>query len=134
MEKQKLLENAYGEYSDIALELCDENGWIKNFEYYSYFPQNRETKRIGSYLHSRPKSLSGIENNNGWTRIKSIEDLPKEKVNCYFSGYNTNTKEFYISQLQERDNTRLQNLFESKYLTHIYIVNPTPKPKPPLYL
>ncbi len=27
----------------------------------------------------RPISLKGIEDNNGWTKIESIEDLPKEK-------------------------------------------------------
>lgn len=32
----------------------------------------------------RPKSLQGIEDNNGWIRIESEEDLPKKGANCHF--------------------------------------------------
>ena len=43
----------------------------------------------------RPKSLSGIENNNGWIKIKSEDDLPKltmlNKDNKYWI-FNSNGK------------------------------------------
>jgi len=31
----------------------------------------------------RPKSLQGIENNNGWTRIESVDDLPSSGMKNY---------------------------------------------------
>lgn len=31
----------------------------------------------------RPKSLQGIENNNGWIKIESENDLPKEKCKIW---------------------------------------------------
>ncbi|EKT4545838.1 hypothetical protein AAIP58_000085 [Flavobacterium psychrophilum] len=37
----------------------------------------------------RPKSLIGIENNNGWIKIESIGDLPKENgLKCLFLNKN----------------------------------------------
>ena len=44
----------------------------------------------------RPKLLHGIENNNGWTKIESEKDLPKEKgLKCLFLCVHGNTT--YIS-------------------------------------
>lgn len=50
---------------------------------YSRFIKNSKT-RTGSDLIYRPKSLQGIEHNNGWIRIESEKDLPKEdKIVCH---------------------------------------------------
>jgi len=75
MKKQEAIQKAYGEYSDTALELCDENGWIKAFDYYTYFPQDTEKERIDGYFCMRPKALHGIENNNGWLDLPTKEFL-----------------------------------------------------------
>ena len=32
----------------------------------------------------RPKSLQGIEDNNGWISIKSEEDLPEDSKECFY--------------------------------------------------
>lgn len=77
MTKEEKIDEAYGDYADIARELRDENGWIKHFDYCTYFPQHNEKKIIKDYLHKRPISLRGIENNNGWTKIETKEDLPE---------------------------------------------------------
>ena len=45
MTKQEKIKEAYGIYSDLAFELCDENGWIKEFDYYLFFPRDKEQKR-----------------------------------------------------------------------------------------
>lgn len=75
MTKQETIQQAYGEYSDIALELCDENGWIKHFDYHTYFPQDTEKERVDGYFCMRPKSLQGIEDNNGWLDLPTKEFL-----------------------------------------------------------
>lgn len=117
--KQLKIKEAYGEYSEIALELCDENGWIKNFDYYTYFPQDNESKRIGNYDCKRPKSLEGIENNNGWIKIESEEDLPNYDVWLYSS---TGT---HISRFFTQDGFPINRL-----CTHYQTIE---KPEPPIY-
>ena len=60
--KQDLPEIVYGALLDIRYSAEGH----KDFDY-----------KGGLY---RPKSLQGIENNNGWTRIESESDLPKENM------------------------------------------------------
>jgi hypothetical protein len=38
--KEQKIKEAYGEYYDVALNLCDENGWIKSKDYYTFFDQS----------------------------------------------------------------------------------------------
>ena len=85
MTKQQIIHN---EWSDLGIILLisqyDFDGWIdvneleKNqitdkLEYKKYF----ELENGFETMLCRPKSLKGIENNNGWTKIESQEDLPK---------------------------------------------------------
>ena len=56
-----------------------------------------ERKFNGVVYSYRPKSLQGIENNNGWIKIESEKDLPKEKgLKCLFLNKN-NMHTTYIS-------------------------------------
>jgi len=54
--KEKLQE-VFGNYFDIANGLMDEYGWIPQRNYYTYFPQNAQTKTIGFDTFKRPKAL-----------------------------------------------------------------------------
>lgn len=83
--KQQAIEKAYGEheFSERAIYLINADGWIENQYsdnkmnlYSSLFDSNGS----GSF---RLKSLSGIENNNGWIRIESEEDLPETSPQLY---------------------------------------------------
>ncbi|MCT3693470.1 hypothetical protein HZQ92_18030 [Elizabethkingia anophelis] len=80
--KQQAIKAAYGEHwaglSNERQKYALENeGWIKvapcqyQMDMFSRLKINKNTHSV------RPKSLSGIENNRGWTRIESEEDLPK---------------------------------------------------------
>jgi len=75
---------------------------------------------IGSRI--RPKSLKGIENNNGWIKIESEEDLPKE--DCFYYVIYDNGK---ISESVLHLNMILKNL---DVITHY---QPIEKPKPSIY-
>jgi len=97
MTKQEKIKDAYG--CDVS-GLVDNNGWtiygsdefgecgVEPFEEY-------ETKNhIDGKYEWRPLSLKGIESNNGWVRIESEEDLPKEKELFHFIPCNSFEEQF----------------------------------------
>lgn len=80
-KKQEAIRLAYGEYWGNLIEQAKQcalknDGWISSI--LQHAPKELELD-FGNYQY-RPKSLSGIEDNNGWISILSEEDLPKEKI------------------------------------------------------
>lgn len=81
--KKEVVRKAYGEYYEACQP--DENGWtsrgriaIKLFS----LPLERQETLIGSLY--RPKSLKGLEDNNGWIRIEPDgSNLPEQKEWMY---------------------------------------------------
>ena len=74
MKKQEAIKKAYGENYIHA----DINGWIR---FGMYVPTDLGIENyddIDGFW--RCKSLQGIENNNGWIKIQSEADLPKERM------------------------------------------------------
>jgi len=100
--KQKAIKEAYGEYWDEVYQFIDDNGWCTQLDF-SKPPSERRNHRTLSEMGFkendglldvglnhitgnnvwRPKSLQGIENNNGWIKIESENDLPKEDCDCH---------------------------------------------------
>ena len=81
--KQQAIEKAYQEVGLPFIEnVIYDNGWLRiRPSQYSSFYDNVELLKLNSHTHSiRPKSLKGIETNNGWIRIESEEDLPKDET------------------------------------------------------
>lgn len=107
MTKEDKIKEAW---MDLNIEahfvVCDKTGW-----YHGYFCNGIDdiTSSFGNITDKidyeieydgvgkfRPKSLKGIENNNGWIKIESENDLPKEKgLKCLFLCIHGNTT--YIS-------------------------------------
>lgn len=81
MTKQEIIKQAYGKYYPQLERCLDENGWSNNWNHFisveSRIFQPEEIEKNGKCW--RPKSLQGIEDNNGWIKIESEEDLPKNK-------------------------------------------------------
>lgn len=79
----------------------------------------------GGDLLYRPKSLKGIETNNGWIKIESENDLPKEEGNymIFHNQDNMQTSETFSKNI-------VHKLFEYNSITHY---KPIQKPKPPIY-
>ena len=124
--KETKIKEAYGEYSDIALGLCGENGWIEKSKYYTYFPQDTQVSQYGQF--KRPKSLQGIEDNNGWIRIESKEQLLLlDKENEGFNMFFVKDKKGYIS-IDRLGKVRAGRWFSS-YTHYQQII----KPQPPIY-
>lgn len=76
--KQEAIKNAYGEYWELVKDLVRTDGslskpvWIGSEINIDY-----DDLSTGYFI---PKSLQGIENNNGWIKIESEADLPKEGI------------------------------------------------------
>jgi hypothetical protein len=134
MTKQEKIQEAYGEHWEKLKDSISENGWVS---FYS------DETRIRDEFHKkeniecspnhnnnwRPKSLQGIENNNGWIKIKSEEDLPKDNTRCHFiiDRYEELEKQgIYIDGLF----WDAQSAYTNKIITHY---QPIIKPEPPIY-
>ncbi|AQX52523.1 hypothetical protein CMT42_15465 [Elizabethkingia anophelis] len=74
--KQQAIKAAYGEHWERVKDYVDEDGWCNAFFGIAArdFDDTESKREVW-----RPKSLSGIETNQGWTRIESEEDMPKPK-------------------------------------------------------
>jgi hypothetical protein len=79
MTKEEKIQEAYGvhwEGFNLTAKRCalSHFGFIGNI--LENPPKNIELEhKMGAF---RPKSLEGIENNNGWVKIQTEEDLPKD--------------------------------------------------------
>ena len=80
MTREEKIKEAYSKlpkkYDDLNPEL---NGWSNQGVLYNDIDFNLlDTKKMfDSVYYVRPKSLHGIENNNGWIKIESEEDVPE---------------------------------------------------------
>lgn len=79
-----------------------------------------DTKIIDGLPFYRPKSLSGIETNNGWIRIESEADLP------YFTVWLSDGKDIWQGNLWTVNGAHRMNLMATHY-------QPIIKPLPPIY-
>jgi len=100
--KQQIIHDKWDELGIILLvSQYDFDGWIDvnelekpqitnelDFKEYSESDNNFKT------MLCRPKSLIGIENNNGWIKIKSESELPKEKELFHFIPCNSFEEQF----------------------------------------
>lgn len=142
--EQNAIKEAYGIYWEKVKDYVDSNdGWCSDNVYYkkecpviseierdTTYTRKDDGERMVDCFNWRPKSLSGIEDNNGWIIIESEEDLPKEYCSCWVIvdeviinkplHFNPFTKRFDDGQLFQ------EYLWFSHY-------QPTIKPKPPIY-
>lgn len=124
--KQQAIQEAYGEYWETVNEYVNSQGWCN--AYWNLFENlNGITKPKSEGTLWRPKSLQGMENNNGWIKIESEEDLPKEIEGLW--EVVMNGKQTFIELLKD-NRERLFIDFKKDRITHYKIV---PKSKPPIY-
>lgn len=140
--KEKAIREAYGEYWDKLKEFIDENGYINDDDAYGTLWEKVVDGRIhgriyhievdiidrGVYDDMRPKLLSGINNNNGWHKIKTESDLPttRSRDDVFLVG-----KDGIIA-------TGSTYLLTSKEIRDFWVCNLTHyqtiiKPQPPIY-
>ena len=125
MTKEEKIKEAYGGLIDLSV--LDENGWaIYGCEDFSEsgiepFGEYETKNHIAGVCNWRPKSLQGIENNNGWIKIESEKILFEKPENCLFEWYNIFDKRYDVGEH-----------FNYGVFTHFKVI-PEPKQELPLY-
>ena len=126
--KQEAIKKAYSEYWEKVKDYVYNDGWIDNSIPKFRFGQLKNLDlEYKNDVFFRPKSLQGIENNNGWIKIESEKDLPKVSGLYFGKDYEFGTDMMYFdfeTKKWEDSNGYLQNV------THY---QPIEKPKPPIY-
>lgn len=128
--KQKAIQEAYGEHWEKVKCHVDEDGYLHHpnggevtFDPFIGFMEEHPTKDV-----FRPKSLTGIDTNNGWTRIENDgSNLPEGDIQTYNVGRmeNEGFKIFY--GIEVRANYIRQG-HELNDITHYRPVVELPKP------
>lgn len=123
MTKHEKIIEAYGEHWEKVKNFVDDDGWCNSF--WDICEINKGYTKPKSFgTKWRPKSLQGIENNNGWIKIESEADLPKDSTNYWT-----------VTKFDKEPKIRWFNRFFNEYekdgkVTHY---QPIIKPLPPIY-
>ncbi|MCT3917524.1 hypothetical protein HZQ04_15795 [Elizabethkingia anophelis] len=140
--KQQAIKAAYGEYYKDYRRFIDENGFIYQSDL--FFPETGmkkdgveaeiisvEKKHKWSNIKWRPMSLQGLENNRGWTRIESEEDMPKDDYfgDLFEVGF-LDESGFFHHDKKRCSFKSLKWMYEKKLITHY---QPIETPKPPIF-
>lgn len=136
--KEQAIIEAYKEYwnelpPEIQKYALQNDGWINSKEWIGDAGNTLIFKKLkcipldcmdnyhSTYCYFfRPKSLQGIEDNNGWIKIESEEDYNKLE-NGEYEWYNINTGKYEKG-----------DLYSYGMFTHYKII-PKTIPKPPIY-
>lgn len=131
MTKEEVIKEAYKKLEIPFNEnIIYDKGWtkIKPLQYESKY-EYLDLLKLTTHVHSiRPKSLQGIENNNGWTKINSEKEIPTDYNKELF-------KLFYWTNggIYEAEDYKLWRFhYAHLYITH-YRLQPKFNPKPPIY-
>jgi len=123
--KQQAIEAAYGEFWEQVKDFVDENGWI---DLKSIHPNifNFKFELSEDWNYWRHKTLENLETNNGWIRIESEKDMPKDSGRYWIKDkefgrdiakYFTENKTWYCDDIRQ-------------FPTHY---QPITKPKSPIF-
>lgn len=134
MTKEEVIKESWG----IHLDKMDKRGQEQALEDNGYCHKNYVNSEIDFEIESlpfpdnefiRPKSLKGIENNNGWIKIESEADLPKEEKDYWVVD---SDGEVFICFF-DTDYKAFKGYFHYDQNGKITHYQPIEKPKPPLY-
>lgn len=142
MTKEEKIKEAWGEYWDSLTEKARDralrsDGYVFHQDLAEELLKGEDAiylqfKGINASNISicRPQSLKGIEDNNGWIKIESEEDLPKDEEEGYFSSGIMDEKGRFKQIKRDYLATTLKSIFQMEKITHW---KPIVKPKPPIY-
>lgn len=135
MTKEEKIKEAYREDYKFINEFLIGNGFFDgecddliHLRRKLYKNGGVDIKIIDEVQFVRPKSLEGIENNNGWIKVESEADLPKSHLDVYMFDEINNISFGFWDNLQMCFKDRFGQ--EYQFITHY---QPIEKPKPPIY-
>lgn len=122
--KKAAILKAYGKFVEGTLMIRMEDGWATGGNVFNSATGEwqLDVDRLYDGFCFRPKSLSGIETNNGWNRISGPEDLPKEP-----GLYTVLNNDGIIEDFRWEDHFRKQMVW-LEYFTHWRPAEEIPKP------
>ncbi|WP_313091885.1 hypothetical protein [Chryseobacterium flavum] len=126
MTKREIIQAAYGDYWEKVKTYVDENGHL-DVHWWTINEINIPFYRTG-FGSRLPKSLLGIENNNDWVKIESIDSFPKDPVLCITCIFLEGTS-YKIGSSRNRTPDDLLRMWQNAELTHYKII----ESKPPIY-
>jgi len=105
MTKQEKIQEAYGDYFEQMKPWIEEEGWFNKNAFYQeefkfkYQDLDMFFIHLGDFMI--PKSIHGITGNNGWIKIESEEDFPKENGDYFIcvDGVQPNNNIMHLYQL-----------------------------------
>lgn len=108
----------------IPMNLLNESIRVKLASKFNEFEIN------GDFI--RPKKLNGIDDNNGWIKINSADDLPKEPILCniFREDGNIDIGKYVGNDRWFLANNDYPHTTQSLSITHYM---PIVKPQPPKY-
>jgi len=135
-KKQEKIKEAYGQYWEDFKSYADENGWIRDKDFWGRWPNSgiewETTDHDNDYYDKRrPKSLSGLKDNNGWIFIESEVDLPDQPGEYYAVKNHSIEAAHYLGKNRWlMSGSPYPRTTEITGITHY---QPIVKPKPPIY-
>ena len=136
MTKLEKIAEEYGEHWEAVKNEMTENYFVpyrlvKNSKAITFDFKELHIVYGSPEIYVRPQSLAGIENNNGWIKIESEDDLPKLTINYHVLKNGTLTEVLYAGKNRWFVNGRNYPLTtEIAEITHY---QPIIKPQPPIY-
>ena len=125
--KEKFIKKVYGEYFEPLKDFIDENGWCRNRKISGFYNQlfHIQFHPTINYWY-RPAALKNIENNNGWIRIESEKDLPKDDEE-YILGI---LRDGHFAEQGIHNAKLMGHYFQNKAISHY---RPIEARQPPLF-
>ncbi|NML70013.1 hypothetical protein HHL23_09390 [Chryseobacterium sp. RP-3-3] len=139
MTKEQKIQEAYGErYDSLKSGINTDGIYVGDTELLTDEEFNNwnfigKAKNIGpgKYVSgSRPTSLSGIENNNGWIKIESEDDLP---VSGKYKVISTHYSKSIIAKYARSGNTWLPVGTDDRRFIEVTHYKAIIEDKPPIY-
>jgi len=135
MTKEQKIKEAYGEHWEAVKLFVYENGWCNFRELYGEIGNCRGLPGLTlitknpydpyQCYHKRPVSLQGIEKNNGWTKIESMDSFPQETIFCLTCIYLDGTA-YQVGTSRNRTPDDLLKMWQAAELTHYKQIESNP--------
>lgn len=132
MAKEEIVREAYGEYIEYVAQYIDKNGWLNRKEHsafirnHFYLTNNLETKFVDKVEYWRPRSLYGIDDNNGWIMITIESELPNDLEHVWLIDEEFGTDIGFYSKQRNKWYCDTVEQFPTHY-------QPIQKPEPPKF-